>query len=257
VASAMRELHGMRILHKNLKASNVLLCCHGDDHDDDEVKLTDYCLDVTQLSDFTDSAKERSIRWFAPELVRNPLNYTKKSDIYSFGIMCYEILSGHRPYHEYRSANLQELLDRILNNGYRPEINDLLVAPEALVTLMTRCWHQLPSERPEFVEIVVVLEQIMENVRNSCVSWDDIYAQQRVRKQTQSAKDSLRLKSFQSAPVLGSNDEESSESDDNDRYFDFDHHQYRQMNSQEYDEYEDYDDDDVGGRHRERNGNGQ
>jgi len=238
VAYAMQELHGKRILHKNLKASNVLLCGGGGGGSGHNIKLTDYCLDVTQLSDFTDSAKERSIRWFAPELVLNPMNYTVNSDVYSFGITCYEIVSGQPPYHEYRTDDVQELLERIMTSGYRPEIEELF-APEALLTLMRRCWHQDPAERPGFKDIVDALEEIMEKLKRPGVSWDDISAQHRNRKQ--SAKDSLKLRSFQSAPVLGSNDEESSGSMEYDRHFD--HIQYRKMSSLDYDEYEDTDDD--------------
>merc|ERR1712176_90846 len=81
IAMAMRELHEKRIFHRNLKASNVLLS------NNDDIKLTDYCLDVTQLTDFTHSldAKERSIRWMSPELIQTQI-FTTECDVYAYGI---------------------------------------------------------------------------------------------------------------------------------------------------------------------------
>lgn len=106
VAEAMSELHDASLLHKNLKASNILIS--GDD-----VKLTDYCFDITQIGDFTQLSKsidERSLRWMSPELVTFQ-QYSKKSDVYAFGITMYEVLTQNVPYYEYE--NITELIPKV------------------------------------------------------------------------------------------------------------------------------------------------
>jgi serine/threonine protein kinase len=119
VASAIcYSLHAKGYLHKNLKASNVLLS------HDESVKLTDYCLDVTQITDvsFAQQTTERSLRWMAPELLVNSLatsvstQYSTKTDVYAFGITMYEILSGNRPYFRYMQKDylIQKVNSHIL-----------------------------------------------------------------------------------------------------------------------------------------------
>ncbi len=205
VARAMQELHDRNTLHRNLKASNVLIS------NIDDIKLTDYCLDVTQLTDFTHSgeAKERSIRWMSPELIQTQ-NYTKKCDIYSFGITMYEICSGQKPYHQHTN-NIDTLLTKILQDNFRPDITDLANLPEDLLILMEKCWMEDPDERPpDFRYIINELENIKENLRESCIRFDDIYAQQRVSALYNYGK------AFQSSPLLTMNDSNNEENNEYD-----------------------------------------
>lgn len=98
------SLHEKGYVHRNLKASNVLIKAS-----DGSVKLTDYCMDITQITNvsFATKQSERSLRWLAPELLlNNNVVYSKKSDVYAFGITMYEILSGCRPYHKYTKTDL-------------------------------------------------------------------------------------------------------------------------------------------------------
>ena len=220
IATAMNELHKMKILHRNLKASNVLIS------NVDDVKLTDYCLDVTQLTDFTHSldAKERSIRWMSPELIQTQ-NYTKKCDIYSFGITMYEILSGNKPYHQYSSNSISSLLRKIISENLRPNIDDLANLPEQLLILMTNCWNENPNQRPDnFDDIIDELDKIKEHLRESCITFDDIYTQSRISRISalQNIKNGGGYnygKAFQSSPLLTMND---SDNDENNEYNTFD-----------------------------------
>ena len=106
IAEAMSELHDANLLHKNLKANNIVIA--GDD-----VKLTDYCFDITSIADFTgisEYVNERSIRWMSPELITFQ-QYSKKSDVYAFGITMYEILTQNLPFYEFQ--NLHELVPKV------------------------------------------------------------------------------------------------------------------------------------------------
>ena len=87
------------------------------------------------------------IPYLAPEVLsKNP--YTKKSDIYSFGMIMWEFTTGKKPFHD-RPHN-HHLISDILN-GERPQITD--DTPEFYADLMKRCWDHNPGNRPTAREI--------------------------------------------------------------------------------------------------------
>eukprot|EP01084_Bolivina_argentea_P301218 519600_1 len=208
IATGMKEIHKLNILHRNLKSSNVLIS------NSDDIKLTDYCLDVTQLTDFTHSldAKERSMRWMSPELIKTQ-NYTKLCDIYSFGITCYEILSGQKPYHKYSNGH-SDLLRMIITKNLRPNIDDLANLPEELLILMEKCWNENVNLRPQgFEEIERELVIINEKLRSNCITFDDIYA--RARASIMEMKTNKNKKKiFQSSPLLTIQNDDNSDMDE-------------------------------------------
>ncbi|RHZ61697.1 hypothetical protein Glove_346g101 [Diversispora epigaea] len=89
----------------------------------------------------------RIIPYMAPELFKGQ-PYSYASDIYSFGMIMWELTSGHRPFHdqEHDPKLILDILD-----GKRPEITE--DTPECWAILMQRCWHPNPSQRPTIQEI--------------------------------------------------------------------------------------------------------
>src|SRR4030095_8910960 len=91
------------------------------------------------------------IPYLAPEvLLKKP--YTKKSDIYSFGMIMWEFTTGKKPFHD-RPHNSSLILDIL--KGERPQITD--DTPEFYADLMKRCWDHNPENRPTANEIEVCL----------------------------------------------------------------------------------------------------
>jgi serine/threonine protein kinase len=87
------------------------------------------------------------IPYLAPEVLsKKP--YTKESDIYSLGMIMWELTTGKKPFHD-RSHDQYLMLDIL--NGERPQITD--DTPEFYAEFMKRCWDRDPENRPTAKEI--------------------------------------------------------------------------------------------------------
>nr|VZI47135.1 unnamed protein product [Spirometra erinaceieuropaei] len=158
VANAMAHLTSLRISHGDLAARNVILA------GDFTAKLCDFGL----ARSYDDSPKKVSldrlpIRWSAPELLANPPVWHPKSDVWSFGVLLWEIFSlGSTPYPT--CATEEAVADRVLS-GWR------LTAPtfvprqlESLFShLLSSCWGAVgqPDSRPPFSELLLFLRQLL------------------------------------------------------------------------------------------------
>lgn len=103
-----------------------------------------------------DSKAAETARWMAPEVCAGSARFTTNSDIYSFGVMCYELLTGRIPFDHYTEI-VAEVHSRIVG-GERPELPENL--DEELLRLIQECWDVDPSSRPTAPEIVYRLEKI-------------------------------------------------------------------------------------------------
>lgn len=96
----------------------------------------------------------------APEVIRmkeeNP--YTFQSDVYAFGIVMYELLTGQLPYTNYEKETIIILVG---TGKLRPDMNDIrLDCPKALKRLFEDCVKLIRKERPLFPLILNLLESI-------------------------------------------------------------------------------------------------
>ena len=100
--------------------------------------------------------------WMAPEVMRN--NYGFPADVYSFGMIMYELVTCRVPWSNSGHAFTHQIMKAVLR-GERPEVtaSDLINAPETFLTLMRHCWRTDPKDRPTFEAIVVALKEIMKN----------------------------------------------------------------------------------------------
>lgn len=101
--------------------------------------------------------------WMAPEVMENK-NYSLKADVYSFGIMIWEICTRKTPY---EGKNQQEIALGLINKKIRPD-KSLIPrdTPAGLVDLMEFCWHEDPTVRPNFEQILKFLKKILDgNIR--------------------------------------------------------------------------------------------
>ncbi|XP_037668327.1 tyrosine-protein kinase HCK isoform X2 [Choloepus didactylus] len=147
IAEGMAFIEHRNYIHRDLRAANILvsasLVC----------KIADFGL--ARIIEDEYMAREGAkfpIKWTAPEAI-NFGSFTIKSDVWSFGILLMEIITyGRIPYPGMTNPEVIRALER----GYRmprPEH-----CPEALYSIMTRCWKNRPEERPTFEYIQSVLD---------------------------------------------------------------------------------------------------
>ena len=94
----------------------------------------------------------------APEVLQSDTNYTHKADIYSFGIVMWEIMSREPPFKSHRP---HEIMSAVVNQQARPDMSKLPEnCPNQYKLILERCWHQNPEMRPDFSVIVKMMRKI-------------------------------------------------------------------------------------------------
>ncbi|XP_050235467.1 uncharacterized protein LOC126684744 [Mercurialis annua] len=146
-AFGMEYLHEKNIVHFDLKSPNLLVNMR--DPQKPVCKIGDLGLSKIKKRTLVSGGVRGTIPWMAPELLnsKNKL-VTEKVDVYSFGIIMWELLTGEEPYAQLRS---EEIIAGIIKGSLRPEIPSW--CEPAWRSLMERCWSSDPGCRPAFLEI--------------------------------------------------------------------------------------------------------
>lgn len=139
----MSYLEEQRIVHRDLAARNVLV------GDDLACKVADFGL-ARLLKDDVYSLRSGSkipVKWTAPEAASYCV-YSPKSDVWSFGVLLYEVFTyGRCPY---EGMSNHETLQQI-SRGYR--LPRPAACPAEVYALMLGCWRRCPEERPDFITL--------------------------------------------------------------------------------------------------------
>ena len=95
----------------------------------------------------------------APEVAKE-LPYDKSVDVFSFGILLHELMSGEKPFYGYSSG---KHMQQVVLGGERPKMNAQITGhwPENLKCLLKHCWAYDTSLRPSFAEIKVILQDML------------------------------------------------------------------------------------------------
>ncbi|XP_012449485.1 serine/threonine-protein kinase STY46 isoform X16 [Gossypium raimondii] len=150
VSKGMNYLHQNDIIHRDLKAANLLM------DENEVVKVADFGVARVKVQSGVMTAETGTYRWMAPEVIEHK-PYDHKADVFSFGIMLWELLTGKLPY-EYLTP-LQAAVG-VVQKGLRPTVPKN--TNPKLTQLLERCWQQDPTLRPDFSEIIGILQQISE-----------------------------------------------------------------------------------------------
>ncbi|XP_050663615.1 raf homolog serine/threonine-protein kinase Raf isoform X2 [Leptidea sinapis] len=163
-AQGMDYLHAKNIIHRDLKSNNIFL------RDDWSVKIGDFGLATAKVR-WSDSSTcggvqwqqpTGSILWMAPEVIRmeEPAPYTFRSDVYSYGIVLFELMAGELPYSHLN--NKDQILWKVGRGLLRPDARKLRQdAPQSLRRLFEECINFEREQRPQFRQILASLEAML------------------------------------------------------------------------------------------------
>ncbi|MQL88171.1 hypothetical protein Taro_020724 [Colocasia esculenta] len=146
-AIGMEYLHSKNIVHFDLKCDNLLVNLK--DPQRPICKVGDFGLSKIKRNTLVSGGVRGTLPWMAPELLNGSSSkVSEKVDVFSFGIVMWEILTGEEPY-----ANMHygAIIGGIVSNTLRPTV-PVTCDPEWR-RLMEQCWAPDPVQRPSFTEI--------------------------------------------------------------------------------------------------------
>ncbi|TDH73402.1 uncharacterized protein CCR75_002409 [Bremia lactucae] len=155
IAMGMNYLHLCSIMHRDLKSGNVLIDSHG------TAKISDFglscALEIGSSSDLT--AETGTYRWMAPEVIRHE-SYSNKADVYSFGIVLWELLTRDQPF---RGLTPIQAAFAVARQQMRPALPRQ--TPKKIGELIEHCWHHDPARRPDFGAILEALPLVKNSLK--------------------------------------------------------------------------------------------
>ena len=189
VASALRFLHSINIIFRDLKADNVLLWSLSPDHLIN-CKLTDFNIAV-----YSDPGGIRGLHgtkgFVAPEVshinrAKEHSVYDHRADIFSFGMFLYQILARRQPFHNLKPQSIEVAIE----DGKRPQLEDVPIAEVGLyymTRIMKLCWDGNPVKRPSSQQVIewlsasalhliisVIPVNSKHSIRNGCIVTPDM-----------------------------------------------------------------------------------
>ncbi len=158
LCAALQYAHELGIVHRDLKPSNLMV------QPDGTLKLTDFGiakdLDSTQLT--SEQCTVGTASYMSPEQCKGDRSLTHRSDLYSLGVVLYEMLTGHKPF-EADSA-MQMFLNHVQGKFERPS-REVMDIPPWLDTLVCQLLEKKPDKRPFDAAVVGgALDQVLEKV---------------------------------------------------------------------------------------------
>jgi hypothetical protein len=141
IATAMSDVHGHKIIHRDLKAANIWI--------DDELmpRLTDFWNSRPFIAHTPMTARIGTINIMAPEVMEGHV-YDEAADVFSFGVLVYFICERTQPFGSFSDGQIEEAYTK---TGERPEFTDR--TPKAIRQVIARCWQKDPAARPSFFVI--------------------------------------------------------------------------------------------------------
>ena len=169
IARGMEYLHSQKIYHGELNPFNIFLKVRNSTEGYLQAKISGFGLSsVNKNHTSRNSPPQNPIDtfiWHAPEVLAeeehpggltSSSKYTEKADVYSFGMLCFQLLTGKVPFED---GHLQgDKMSRNIRAGERPLFPH--PSPKYLTNITRKCWQTEPSQRPNFSSICRILRYI-------------------------------------------------------------------------------------------------
>ncbi|XP_004712924.1 ankyrin repeat and protein kinase domain-containing protein 1 [Echinops telfairi] len=160
---AMNFLHSIKphLLHLDLKPGNILLDSNM------HVKISDFGLSKwleqsTRMQYIERSALRGTLSYIPPEMFLDSNQAPGfKYDVYSFGIVIWEILTQKKPYSGFNMMNIIVQVAMGVRPSLQPILEDWPGEVHQMADLMKRCWDQDPKKRPCFSDITVETDMLL------------------------------------------------------------------------------------------------
>ncbi|XP_026557149.1 mitogen-activated protein kinase kinase kinase 13 [Pseudonaja textilis] len=146
IASGMNYLHLHKIIHRDLKSPNVLVTHN------DTVKISDFGTSKELSDKSTKMSFAGTVAWMAPEVIRNE-PVSEKVDIWSFGVVLWELLTGEIPYKDVDSS---AIIWGVGSNSLHLPVPS--TCPDGFKILMKQTWQSKPRNRPSFRQTLMHLD---------------------------------------------------------------------------------------------------
>uniref|UniRef100_A0A8P4KP00 Tyrosine-protein kinase n=1 Tax=Dicentrarchus labrax TaxID=13489 RepID=A0A8P4KP00_DICLA len=152
VCEGMEHLEANGFIHRDLAARNCLV------NDSLVVKVSDFGMARYVLDDqYTSSSGAKfPVKWSPPE-VFNFCKYSSKSDVWSYGVLMWEVFTeGRMPFEQNQNHEVVTLVTKG-HRLYRPKL-----ATPTIYDIMQLCWHERPEERPSFSQLCLMISDALE-----------------------------------------------------------------------------------------------
>ncbi|KAM9984080.1 hypothetical protein ACTFIY_000759 [Dictyostelium cf. discoideum] len=161
ISRACSFLHKNGIIHRDLKPHNVLIVSFDPDSSIC-AKISDFgtCKEINGKHEL--KSRAGTTRYMSPEILEG-LPYTYSTDVYSFAILFFELLSGRVPFGEIPK---KELL-RFVRLGTRPRLDQDVFADNDISLILLACWNPNPRGRPTFDTLIDLLEKLLKKYKES------------------------------------------------------------------------------------------
>ncbi|MCP4660162.1 MAG: protein kinase [bacterium] len=154
IASGLGHAHSQGVIHRDIKPSNIRVLDNG------RVKIMDFgTAKLTNVeSNLTQAGMTLgTVAYLSPERLLGQPSGTN-SDIFSYGVLAYELLSFRRPF---AGRSIPNLIDQVLNASPVPLIESWSECPPQLAEIVHRCLHKDPKKRyAAFSDVISDLEEV-------------------------------------------------------------------------------------------------
>lgn len=147
IARGMEYIHSQGVIHRDLKPENILI------NENFQLKIADFGIGCEEAYCDILADDPGTYRWMAPEMIKKK-SYGRKVDVYGFGLILWEMVAGTIPYKDMTPI---QAAFAVVHKNLRPSIPG--DCPPAMRALIEQCWSTHPEKRPEFWQVVKVLEE--------------------------------------------------------------------------------------------------
>ncbi|CAI2166207.1 2344_t:CDS:2, partial [Funneliformis geosporum] len=145
IADGLNYLHNEEVLHRDLHSKNIVI-------HEDNAKITDFGISKVENNSTMHIGLFGKAAYMEPQILTDQsFQYIKASDIYSYGILMWEISSGYPPFEDKYNNNQDLIIDITCHKVRETTIPN---TPDDYEKLYKKCWKQEPEQRPNIKEVL-------------------------------------------------------------------------------------------------------